>query len=197
MTQPVFLETDEALEAVRSIEAAAEWAERLRVDTYFWKWVLIAVHNALQAFMVLGCRGSNGLLALTGKSADQWLQAYHEGGNPPAARLDWFPNLYKTVKSNKIRFFAHSKPFPATKQHDESIRKLAALRNEFVHFRPRGWLLEVNGLPSICLDCLQVIEFLCWESGNVHLDEVMRKRVRTALVSLEDFCKDLNAKYAV
>src|SRR5712692_5045777 len=67
------LRTDKYEEAVSAIEAAADFAERVIDDQYRWKWVLIAVHNAVQGFMVLALRRGNGLLALRDHVAAQWL----------------------------------------------------------------------------------------------------------------------------
>jgi len=47
------------------------------------------------------------------------------------------------------------------------VHQLKDLRDDFIHFVPKGWSLEVSGLPTLCQDCLAIIEFLGWDCGNV------------------------------
>lgn len=55
-----WLKTDER-EAASALEAVAEWSGRVATKVDYWKWVVFALHNATQGFMVLSLRGSNGL----------------------------------------------------------------------------------------------------------------------------------------
>ena len=163
----LFLRTDETEEAISALEMLSEITPFLVKDIYRWKWAIIATHNALQGFMVLALRHGNGLLALKDKIAAEWLKAYREGGKRPVEKLDNFLNLYKKVKSERMLCYGHSKKFIAKPDHNWAVNKLNELRNEFVHFVPKGWSLELIGLPEICLNCLEIIEFLGWESGNI------------------------------
>lgn len=100
-----FLHTDEVEEAVSAIEMVSESVAKTRIDIYRWKWALIAMHSAVQGFMVLALRGSNGLLALKDNSAAAWLAAYECGGQLPEERLDTYENLYEKVKSDRLLIF--------------------------------------------------------------------------------------------
>lgn len=177
-----WLKTDEREEAASALEAVAEWSGRVATKVDYWKWVVFALHNATQGFMVLSLRGSNGLRPLKDNVATAWLTAHREGGDYPVEKLDSFLNLYKKVKSDSMLFFVHSKKFIPSDSQGRSIKRINSLRNDFVHFLPRSWSLEVSGLPEICLDCLVLIEFLGWECGNViwHKEE-HRKRAKAAL----------------
>ena len=163
----LFLRTDESEEAISALEMLSEITPFLVKDIYRWKWAIVATHNTLQGFMVLALRHGNGLLALRDKIAAEWLKAHREGGKRPVEKLDNFLNLYKKVKSERMLCYGHSKKFVAKPNHDWAVKKLNELRNEFVHFVPKGWSLELLGLPEICLNCLEIIEFLGWESGNI------------------------------
>jgi len=192
----LWLRTDETEEAISGLEMLAETAPSLIADPYRWKWVIISTHNALQGFMVLALRHGNGLLALKDEIAAQWLKAYREGGKYPVEKLDNFLNLYKKVKSDRMLCYGHSEKFKATPNHNRSVKKLNELRNEFIHFVPKGWSLELTGLPEICLDCLDVIEFLGWESGNIiFYEEVQQKRAMSALKEAKKVLTDIKQKY--
>jgi len=48
-------------------------------------------------------------------------------------------------------------------------------RNQFIHFVPVGWSIEIKGLTNLFRDCLEIIEFCLFQSGNVLLEEDERK----------------------
>ena len=192
-----WLRTNEHEEATSALEAVAEWSERVQRDIGYWRWVVLALHNTVQGFMVLSLRGSDGLRPLKDDVAAQWLTAYREGGQYPVEKLDTFLNLYKKVKSQRMLFFVHSKTVTPTGTQGRSMKRLNALRNDFVHFLPRSWSLEVSGLPEICLDCLAVVEFLAWECGNIFwLKEGQRDRVQAAIALARSNLGNLGRSYA-
>lgn len=192
----LWLRTDEHEEAVSALEMVAESSAMVLEDCYRWKWVLIATHNALQGFMVLALRQGNGLKALKDHIAAKWLKAYREGGEYPNEQLDTFLNLYKKVKSDQMICFVHSKSFVANHEHDKAVKKLNSLHNEFIHFVPKGWSLELVGLPTICLACLEVADFLGWQSGNVPwYEEEHQERAKIAMKKAIQNLRDAEIKY--
>ncbi len=198
----LWLRTDEHEEAVSALEMVAEAGTSISSDSYRWKWVIISAHNALQGFMVLALRNGNGLLALKDNIAAQWLKAYREwlkanreGGKFPVEKLDTFLNLYKKIKSDRMLCYVHSKIFEASDDHDRSVKKLNQIRNKFIHFVPKSWLLELTGLPQICLHCLEIIQFLGWESGNILFRDNQQERARAALFEAKKVLFVLQSKY--
>jgi len=192
-----WLRTNEQEEATSALEAVAEWAGRVERDIGYWRWVVLALHNTVQGSMVLALRGSDGLRPLRDDIAAKWLAAYREGGQYPVEKLDSFLNLYKKVQSDTMLFFVHSKKVIPSRTLSRSMKKLNSLRNDFVHFLPRSWSLEVSGLPEICLDCLALAEFLAWECGNIiwHEDE-HRERGKAAIALAQNHFKSLERVYS-
>lgn len=191
-----YFRTDEYEEAVTALESVAEWSNRVGDQITYWRWVVLALHNAVQGFMVLALRGSDGLRPLRDDVAEAWLKAYREGGEYPIEKLDSFLNLYKKIKTDLMIFFVHSRKFKPTGPQTQSIKQLNSLRNQFIHFLPRSWLIEVSGLPQICLDCIKIIEFLAWECGNIYWnDQVMKTRTETALRDAKATLEHLNTIY--
>jgi hypothetical protein len=186
-----WLRTDETLEAVSALEMVAKSLRNVENDWYQWKWAILALHNGLQGFMVLALRGGNGLNCLRDDIAEKWLRAYRSGGEYPQEKLDRFLNLYKKIKNaERMKFYVHSKAFKPSGSQGESIKRLNRLRNEFIHFVPKGWSLEISGLPEIFFDCLNIIEFLGWECGNIswHYEEV-EKRAKKVLSDSRNYLK--------
>ncbi|PPC93068.1 MAG: hypothetical protein CTY33_09460 [Methylotenera sp.] len=172
-----WFETDEIEEAVSALEVLAKWTEILVFDISYWKWVILVTHNAMQGFMVIALRGSDRLRPLRDDVAKKWLEAHQNGTDYPVEKLDNFSNLYKKIKSDLMLFFVHSKKFVSSSSQDTSVRRLNSFRDDFIHFLPQSWSIEVSGMPKICADCLNIIHFLGWESGNVTWYE-QGKRIR-------------------
>jgi len=190
MPRSPYLRTDEQEEAVRSLEWAELQARTLDADSYAWKWVLIALHNAIQGFMVLALWNGNGLLALRPKVAKKWMEAYESGGPFPAEKLDEFLNLYLKVKDPDNFHTIGAGPFVPVGTHDHSMSQLNEFRNMFTHFTPKGWSLELAGLPRMCIDTLEVINYLglqstavLWYKPNRHTrtERALKRMTKTLL----------------
>ena len=65
----------------------------------------------------------------------------------------------------------------------DSIKTLHdALRNNFEHYRPKHWEIEIDVMSQITMDVLEVIRFLALDTGNyVPLNESQKKRVRSII----------------
>ena len=168
----MFLRTDEELEATEALRMAARMATECSTNAAAWRWLIISLHQVVQGFMVLSLRHGNGLLALCPDSFAECMEAHEKGGPyPRKEKLDSYLGLYKKVKSKKLGTLGSNRRFEPKGSEGRGIRMLSKLRNEFIHFTPKGWSLEIDGLPQICLDSLRIVEFLGWESENIYWHE--------------------------
>ena len=101
-----------------------------------------------------------------------------------------FLKLYAWIKGDKMLRYTDSQKFVPKGTQGRSIKQLNRLRNKFVHFTPKVWRLDLGGLPEIASDCLEIAEFLAWESGNVLWHEAgLRDRLESAFKSaIESLC---------
>jgi hypothetical protein len=169
-----WLETDETQEAVLALQLVSEQLAHLEStgDPHYWTWIIVGLHNALQGFMVLALRGSNNINVLTEDCAREWLAAIErKDGNYPEQKLDNFLNLYKKIKSYRMQMYVNSQVFKPIGTQGRSVKKLNSFRNEFIHFIPKGWAIEVRGLTQIADDCLNIISFLAFDCGNIFWHE--------------------------
>jgi len=186
---PRYLRTDERLDTAGSLRKAAQTIVLVNTDPSEWKWALIAVHSAVQGMFVLALSLGNDLLTLKSKHASAWLKAYRSE-EPYSGRLDldYFGELYKKAKEHAN--------FPATEDHDRDVERLNELRNEFIHFGAKGWSLELAGLPTICLNSLEIAEHLGWKFGGVFWHtEAQSRRARRYLRQLIRELKRLDHEY--
>ena len=172
--------TDEREDAVRSLEWTLGLVRRVAANESIWKWLILSLHNAAQGYMVVALEKGNGLLALRPKIARSWLRAFQGNGPYPVEKLDDFLPLFEKVKLPK--HFAT--PFPSTPAHDKSIQRLNELRGYFTHFTPKGWSLELAGLPIIVRDTADLIEWAAFQSGATWHKLSHPKRTRRALAAI-------------
>ena len=193
----MYLRTDEEAEAANAVKMAAQFADSAHEDPHLWRWIIIAMHNAAQGVMVLSLRHGNGLLALTDECYAAWMQAHEKHEAPPPEKLDSYLNLYKKVKHTQWGQIGSNKRFVATGSEGTDIKRLNSLRNDFIHFTPKGWSLEVDGLPRICLSTARLISFLALESQNVfwHAEE-SRNMLEQSLTEFSKSMNELQARYA-
>lgn len=190
------LHTDHWADAVCSLEAADEFAARALTDERFWKWLLIALHSAVQGFMALALEQGNSLLVMRDDVRRKWLEAHEQGAAYPDDRMDYFLALYEKVKSDVVCRYVSSKKFAPGPSHDYSMDKLNELRNGFIHFMPKAWAIELAGLPKVCLDALDVANFLGWESMTIIWHDVaLRERAELARIKLRESLTTLGKVY--
>ena len=96
------------------------------------------------------------------KQEKAWREAYAEGNALPTDQEKLLPflDLYDKIKRRGMLEYSSAERFVPQGSQGRSMKKLNFIRNEFVHFTPKGWVLELSGAPRIAIDCLDVAEFL-------------------------------------
>jgi hypothetical protein len=191
-----WLSTDEYTDTESSLRKAAQLVSAVENDTSEWKWLLIAIHSATQGMFVLSLSRGNRLPTLKPSQAAAWLKAYQTGPPWPAKMdLDYFPELYKKSKNLLPAAGDSGGEWFVSAAHDKAIRLLNDLRNGFIHFGAQGWTIDLAGLPSVCLRCLEIADYLGWEAGQVlWRSDAQSKRVRRYLNSLQQALSRLDGK---
>jgi len=151
-----WMRTDEREDILSSLKLFIDSQRTARDDDSYWKWSIISLHSAAQSTMAFHLSFGNDLLVMTQQDAEAWLTAHYNETTYPETQMDGFLNLYKKIKSNPI--LGHR--FEPKGQQGKSIKTLNRLRNEFIHFIPKGWSIELSGMLGIFLDCLDIIREL-------------------------------------
>lgn len=177
-----WLHTDERSDVLVSLAMLNRALDGGATDSAAWKWIVIATHSALQSAIAchLGAVGNSFLVARQ-EDAEEWLRAHEDGAPYPEMMMDSFPNLYDKFK--KIDVYGYK--FSPKDQQGRSIKKINEYRNEFVHFMSKGWSLQLDGLPKMCIDCLAVIGELNQHTLHVQWEDDVQ---RTSFGSLLDSC---------
>lgn len=144
MTKPVYLHTDNNTEILKTFDMVLSHMQAI-ADPYQWKWVITGWDSILQNAMVLAlCQGNDFQVYLVdGKASTRAIyeQIYNDDfTNIDKLQLPSFMTLYRATRENSA--FAPSEDCTA------AMGKLHQLRNDFIHYHPGGWSLQVDGLPQ-------------------------------------------------
>jgi hypothetical protein len=175
---------DEFEDAVLSVELAAEKFQSARTNPTSWKWVIIAMQNAVQGAMVLALAGTDGCGALYPKSQKQnreWLQ------NPtpirPPRKMADFATLLGRIRSPELL----EGPLPQLSEEDSrNLERLNELRRQFAHYNPTGWGIELQYMLNIMPVAAHVFEHLTTTQGrpNLHFTMGQKRRMRKSLAAI-------------
>jgi hypothetical protein len=179
----LWFRVNERTEAIKSLGKTHEFLVIEQDDIYNWKWCIISLHNSVQSFMVLALQGSNSFQVLTDKSYKNYMKYYEEDGQYPELKLDYFLELFKKIKSDKMQLYVHSHSFIGNEQIDKNIELLNNYRNKFIHFVPAEWSIWIPNLIDIIKSSLIVIDFLVNTSGNIVLYNYLEREKLTQLIS--------------
>lgn len=161
----IWLRTDEADDVTGSIRHAIRSYTDAADDPQAWKWVALAVHSALQGACICHLTTTAPPLgAVTPRNTKDWIAYYDESRldpdvRPPRTQLMDLPCLLKAVRkpgsagdrSNEGGIAINAGEFNWLRSFHESVR------NQFVHFEPMGWSLEVSGIPAIAALAARII----------------------------------------
>jgi hypothetical protein len=121
---------------VLSLEVTADHLAKTANDVGHWKWVIVALHNALQGCMVLTLKGANAFNVMqeTDKISREWWESVRRGDPTfPSAKMDSFMGLYKKIQDHRfMHMYVHSKTFSPRGTQTRSVNIMKYLRNKFI-----------------------------------------------------------------
>jgi hypothetical protein len=92
----------------------------------------------------------------------------------------------------KTKLLSEPYRLKSTDQMTKDILRLNCLRNDFIHFVPKGLELEVSGMPRIISNCCDVIQHLAvtYPTFSHHLNESRTRTIEDALLKLRRDMKE-------
>jgi hypothetical protein len=136
-----FVRVNEYEDVLMSTDLLAAITPLLNTKLGYWKWTIVAAHNAAQGAIVCSVQDTAGTNILRKKSR--------------AEKIDWLNNLSGPEPKEFLADFKellalYKKQYPdhgITDEQTKCLHKLNdELRNNFVHFTPQGWSIEVKSL---------------------------------------------------
>lgn len=193
LMREAWVQTDEAEDVAGSVRHALRSRQFTGDDSQAWKWVALALHSAVQGACVCHLvTSASPVGAVTKQNAGEWLEYLERSridgeARAPRTYLLSLPGLLKAARkphsagdrsnANGVRV-TDSELSWLCRFHDD-------VRNQFVHFEPRGWSLEVSGIPGLAQLISRIIGDII-DSGYAfrHQSEAWREALRCDLQAL-------------
>jgi hypothetical protein len=223
-TERDYLRINDQIDAVDALETTADNLEAIAAgNTIKWKWAIIALHNAVQGFMVLALKSTWKVRVLHRDDRNTKVRAEHDhrqavqdGDDAAAAAalevaitsgggLAAFNQLYARIKEpDRMRHFTNSRHFtPRTATDgpfdgDGRMERLNKIRGSLVHPVEDAHSIEVTLLVQLAETGLHVIDVLFNQSNNItwfpELDGDLEERGHAALARATDALSRISAK---
>jgi hypothetical protein len=189
----VWISTDEAEDVAGSIRHVLRAAQSISDDPQAWKWVALSLHSAIQGACVCHLTTSaTPIGAVTKRNAKEWLAYFEDNrtnpsAKPPRSHLMALPALLKSVR--KPNSAGDRSNAVGVSISDLELAWLCRfhqdIRNQFVHFEPMGWSIEVSGVPELAKLISRIIRQML-ELGYAfrHLDTSRRAELDQNLETL-------------
>lgn len=144
-----------------------------------WKWAILSLYEALYEAMILALQGTN---------PERVLELCRTCKKTRSEKLITFEEAFKWIKKKeRMQMYVGSKIFIPNKKHNYAVDSLSKdFRNNFVHFIPRSWFIDVKEFPGMFKSCLEVIQFCLFESNNVIFLESERNIYSDILVKIDE-----------
>jgi hypothetical protein len=205
--QDDYFEIDEIENLIDNLEMVAHF---LAISIpYKWKWVTIALHQALYGALISTLQGSDPRQTVVDRQKDSGKAIMLHVNRIPIEVIaasfgkdektirDWISNPYLISLDEALRrvrnkeylpSLVNAQPLVTTAEEDEAIHKLTKeFRNEFEHFAPKGWIVFESLFPPIASSVLRVVNFLMFKSNCINLSIEQEKRLKTAFAKIEPF----------
>ena len=177
--KPKWLRISEETNALDYLDQAHHYIRKVDTNVVAWKWVILSLHSALYGFAICACKGTdpNNVTYKTKK------------GKIKLINLD--ETLKRCQNPDRLPIMGKSKHLQLTDHQKDSIRRLKnQFRNNFEHFIPKGWSIEIHGMPLIALDVLKVIRFLALETtAQFKLKQSQKKKIKSIVFQSQKLLK--------
>jgi hypothetical protein len=172
-------------QAVDALRHVSELLPRAVDNPYLWKWIVIAMFDAMHGFFGLALRRGDGAQLLTEKHEVRTYKRWNEERRRGKAitqrepdRVDQTRGLYlKTLDPERMGYLGGS-PFTPTADENAAFERLTFLRHALTHHGHGSYSVFVGELPIDILGCLAIIEWLFEKSGTIRPRREERDQTR-------------------
>jgi len=103
-----------------------------------------------------------------------------------------FSELYKRVKLDDfMKMYVNSKPLKSVQEYDYSIKKINSFRNNFIHFAPQTWFIELSGINNIFCNCICIMEELICETNMINTNYPIKEKWNEAIEQIKELKQEL------
>ena len=207
----MWLHINERTVVLASLTCCLRCLSAVSDDPAEWQWAILSMHSTLQSAMACHLTGTADVGALTQEVIEAMLE-WHERDRrgeierinlgkdkmgilhtkivkkedyPPSKRLAGPKELFKRLYNPHKRAETAGDILEISNSQRDSFRRLNEFRHDFTHFTPKGWSIELSGLPDIFLDMLDVLDKISADPWPFrHMEEKEKDQLKKLLEEL-------------
>lgn len=160
-----FLRVNVISEYVNAIGSLRTFMYQSKEDYYHLKWSIIAAHISLQTLMVIALKGTSNLEVIKWDKKKYANKTQYEILSDPKAKLDNFLDLFSKIV--RKGYLNNSEISHEVDDITTSIILLNDIRNQFIHFLPAAWSIQVDLLKEALLSTIKVQKVLLKHCSKV------------------------------
>lgn len=184
--------TDEHSYAVTTAEYASKRFREFCDDWQALPWAILALFNSAQAALVGHLTGTAGLGALQKDCAEETYAALKGEGAYPDEKLADFKELLKRACNSSRQIEEAGGQIDLAPSDRQALDRLLKLRREFAHFSPKGWSVEISGLPDIGRSWVRLMRGVHRAGWALrHCDDGQRKTFEVSVSKIETLASRL------
>jgi hypothetical protein len=154
MLEDGWLTLDEQTDVLATLRHTLRCTKAAKDDAAEWKFAIVGLHNAFQGAMVCHLSGTAGLGALQKssiKAALDWHDQDRKGiaGDYPNEKLADAHELFNRLTGVAEARERAGPTLEVSNEDRKAFEKLHELRTGLAHFFPKGWSIEISGIPSM------------------------------------------------
>lgn len=185
-----YVRIDEKENAIDSLQRAVEFLKDTKDNLYNWKWFVIAIHHASHCFMPVALKNTDlsGIWKEPEIRKENGLIDIFNSKN----KLITFMEAFRRIQDPKrMGGYINAKPFQSKPYHRSSMEHLNdRLRNEFIHYRPKGWSIHNKYFVDVTRPVFEIIEFLVFDSGRCFFEEEQSKQIKSNIEQIRNLFKE-------
>jgi hypothetical protein len=200
-----YFDFDEIDNAIDNLEMVAHFLNS--TFAFKWKWVCIALYQSLYGLAIAALGGNDPRQTVYDKSRNEGKAiALHANGIPDSVIASCFGVSEKQVgkwlaspwlisfdealcrvqKQANLPPYDNVKPLTLSDSEKRSIKKVSKeFRNEFEHFSPKRWAIDLSGSSKIVKDVLRVICFIALDSNCLTMSNTQEEKLKAALLKIK------------
>lgn len=147
--------------------------QQVNKDSDYWKWVIIALHSAIQNAMILVLISVNTALVYSPKSYKKWQEQNDQpkfNSGMQKYYIDKFLDLFLKLKKNNA-ISPEDTSSRLDNSTEQNMEKLNSLRDEFLHFGYKSWIIKIIDLRNLTEWGLSFLELLFDKNMNIFFSE--------------------------
>ena len=157
-------------EAIDYLDKIDLFFDKTVICKSYWKWIIISLHGAIYHFMLLALRNTDGSGVWKNEIRNE--RGHIDFSKEDEMYLISFKEAFKRVQDKKrMGGYMNSKFYVSSKNIDTAMEDLNEWRNSFVHYKPKGWSIEIKIFKNILKETLPVLKFIVNDSGRILLEE--------------------------